>query len=270
MKITLIVPYFGIWPVWFPAFLLSCRYNPHVEWLFFTDCEAPSSCSDNVRFIPGTLHDLNRLATDKLGFEVSLARPYKICDLRPAFGIVFADHLKESNFWGHCDVDVIWGDIRKFITDDILDNHDIISARKHHIAGHFSLFRNSKTINTIYTLFPKFEQILRLPEHTVFDERGMTPAVRKLQEQNMLRVYWPRFLFNFAHQKSDTPSRLGAYTRGWYWNHGRLFDQTEVEEEIMYLHFMTWKDTLKHIDFGYADDPAAFHITASGIYQDSG
>jgi hypothetical protein len=144
----------------------------------------------------------------------------------------------------------------------------VISARKHHIAGHFTLFRNNTEISTIHTLFPKFAEILRLPQHTVFDERGMTPAVRKLQAQHRLRVYWPRFLLNFARPRTETPSRLEGYKHGWYWRRGRLYDRTEGDGEIMYLHFMTWKDSLRHIDFGYGDDPDAFRISASSIERD--
>lgn len=269
VKISLIVPYFGAWPPWFPAFLLTCRHNPGVEWIFITDCPVPEYHGDNVRFIAGTLQDLNALATEKLGFRVSLSHAYKICDMRPAFGRIFSDYLSESTFWGHCDVDIIWGNIRKFITDEILQQHDVISARRHHIAGHFTLFRNTGKNNDIYTMFPMFEKVLRNPEHIVFDERGMTRAIQHLIDRDGLRVYWPRFLLNFANPKTDRPSRLDGYTRGWYWNRGHLYDQTENSAEIMYLHFMTWKNTLQKIDFGYADSPSAFHITSTAICSET-
>ncbi|WP_371417607.1 DUF6625 family protein [Anabaena sp. UHCC 0187] len=42
MKIAIIIVYFGQWPVWFPAFLESCRYNSSVNWLFFTDTRLKS------------------------------------------------------------------------------------------------------------------------------------------------------------------------------------------------------------------------------------
>jgi hypothetical protein len=257
MKITLIVPYFGTWPVWFPAFLLSCRYNPCIEWLLFTDCEVPFSHCDNVHFVPGSLDALSTLASEKLGFKTSISRPYKVCDLRPAFGHIFSDYLINSTFWGHCDIDII--------TDDILERHDVISARKNHIAGHFTLFRNTEQINSIYTSFPKFAKILELRKHTLFDELGMTKAIRYLQDQNMVNVYWPRFLLNFARLRTDNPSRLNGYTQGWYWNRGNLYDQTEGNEEIMYLHFMPWKRSLRKIDFDYEDAPEAFYISSTAI-----
>ena len=50
----------------------------------------------------------------------------------------------EYDFWGYCDIDLIFGNIRKFITDDILDKYDKILSR-----GHFTLFRNKDSINTI-------------------------------------------------------------------------------------------------------------------------
>ena len=37
------------------------------------------------------------------------------------------------DFWGHCDMDLIWGDIRNFITEDVLSKYDkiIIQINKH-------------------------------------------------------------------------------------------------------------------------------------------
>ena len=70
-------------------------------------------------------------------FEISLERPYKLCDFRPAFGEIFADELAGYDFWGHSDLDVVFGRIREqlpvaaFEADKILFN------------GNFSLYRNT-------------------------------------------------------------------------------------------------------------------------------
>ena len=41
--------------------------------------------------------------------------PYKLCDYKPVYGLIFDEDLQDYDFWGHCDVDLIFGDIRKFI-----------------------------------------------------------------------------------------------------------------------------------------------------------
>ena len=134
--IAFVVPYVGSWPLWFPAYLQSCRYNPSIRWIFYTDCEIPTTVPANVQFVDGSLRDFERLVERKTGMSVSLELPYKLCDYKPAFGLLFEDYLDGVDFWGHCDVDVVWGNIRKFLaTDEILSRYDVVSPRRRRIAG---------------------------------------------------------------------------------------------------------------------------------------
>ena len=43
-SIAIVLPYFGKLPNYFPLFLESCRKNPTVNWLFYTDCEVLPEC----------------------------------------------------------------------------------------------------------------------------------------------------------------------------------------------------------------------------------
>ncbi len=265
MKILLLVPYFGEWPIWFPAFLQSCKYNPGVDWLFFTDCKIPSNSYRNVRFVPCSLSDMSSLVSGKLGFEVTLERAFKLCDLRPAYGVIFEQYIADYDFWGHCDIDVIWGDIRHFITHEILKEYDIISARRRIMCGHFGLYRNDEKIKCLFSESADYKDIFRSSRHHEFDERGISEIIRKKADADEVKVFWPKFLMNFAKPRTDTPGYLGLHTNAWYWEKGKLYDQTEGSEEIMYLHFMTWKHTLLSCHFGYLDDPTCFFISYSHI-----
>ncbi|MGD8310611.1 MAG: hypothetical protein PVG98_14335, partial [Chromatiales bacterium] len=40
-NIVIFSTYFGEWPTWLPAFLLSCEKNDSIQWVCFTDCEIP-------------------------------------------------------------------------------------------------------------------------------------------------------------------------------------------------------------------------------------
>lgn len=42
-RIVILIPYFGRWPDWFPLYLESCRANPSVDSIFFTDCAVPDN-----------------------------------------------------------------------------------------------------------------------------------------------------------------------------------------------------------------------------------
>jgi hypothetical protein len=265
-KICFVVVYFGKWPIWFPAFLRSCKENPTINWIFFTDCGSPTHHSPNVVFYHKTLPQMRELLRKKIGCDAVLESAYKICDYKPAFGMLFADYLEKFDFWGHCDVDIIWGNIRKYTTEDILNRYDIFSTRKGRISGHFSLFRNTLSIQQLFRQSSEFREVMRQVKCRAFDEEGMTRLIARLARAGSIRVYWPKFLQNYADQKTDCPSTLPRYINKYFWKKGKLFDCTgEAAAEILYLHFMTWKKTLTGCEFSYEADPKEFYISFSKI-----
>jgi hypothetical protein len=63
--------------------------------------------------------------------------------------------LKEYDFWGFCDVDLIWGNLAHFITHDVLKNYDRIYSR-----GHLELFRNlPKITNAVIDDYSKYHTL---------------------------------------------------------------------------------------------------------------
>lgn len=171
LSICIVIPYFGKWPCWINFFLRSCAFNPSITWRIFTDCGTPDYHVDHVHITPMTLKEFNELASDKLHLKIALQRPYKLCDLKPAYQVIFEDWLKEYDFWGYSDIDVIYGNIRKFITDDILSNFDVISCSERLVSGHFTVIRNAEKTNRLFTNSPKYQRIFTdIERHYAFDE----------------------------------------------------------------------------------------------------
>lgn len=140
-SIVLITCYFGQFPWYFDFFLKSCQTNPTVNYLIFSDCKLPNLIPENVKFVNFTLQSCNNLFTEKLGFEVQFTNPYKLCDFKPAYGFLFSSYIKEYDFWGVTDIDVIFGRIREFITNEILHTNEFISVRNDYPTGSFMLFK---------------------------------------------------------------------------------------------------------------------------------
>lgn len=148
--IGFIVPYFtcgqGLLHPMTQLWLDSCKKNNTVDWLFFTDCDVSSfDVPSNVRIYKTTFADVKKRIQRIFDFEVCLNTPYKLCDYKPTYGEAFAEELRDYDFWGFCDIDLIWGNIRKFITDEILEKYDRVLTR-----GHCSLFRNEPEVNGEY------------------------------------------------------------------------------------------------------------------------
>lgn len=106
----------GEFPWYFPYFLHSCKFNPNINFVILTDNKSiPQNTPSNVRFLNYSLERFKADASKALGFNVAVNRGYKFCDFKPTYGYIFSDLIAGYDFWGHCDIDIIFGDIRAFM-----------------------------------------------------------------------------------------------------------------------------------------------------------
>ncbi len=144
-SIAILTCWYGPYPWYLPYFIHSCKYNPTIDYILITDNKEPILNKPvNVKIIYKTLDAIKAQASKKLGFTVNIDYPYKLCDYKPAYGFLFPEIIEGYDFWGHGDVDVVYGNIRDFMTNELLNNYDIISSRHEYITGTFCLFRNNK------------------------------------------------------------------------------------------------------------------------------
>ena len=167
---TIIVPYFGKLPEFLPFFLDSCGFNPSFNWMIFSDQERFPSCPDNVTFHQLSPSRFDEMASEKLGFTIRTMEPYKVCDFKPAFGMIFGEFLGEASFWGYCDLDMIFGRLSHFIQPEFMENSDILSFYKGFLSGPFSLFRNTRNVNALFKSCKAYKKFFQDPEYTGFDE----------------------------------------------------------------------------------------------------
>jgi hypothetical protein len=267
----------GPLPAWLPVFLASCASNPDVDWLIVTDAEValPEKYSPaNVRWLRSDIGRIAELATSKLGFEIHLKPDHarKLCDLKPAYGLIFEDYTGGYDFWGHCDLDIVWGRVRHFMTDEILRENDIISSRMGKIAGHFTLYRNTDAINGIIRNIPAFREVAgQADRHVAFDEIQFTEFLRsrlkvtgriadRLLGKKTPRVWWNRILHTPGkEQKSVRESANRVYQ----WVRGATF--APDGSEIMYVHFHLLKRTIRHYDLAWGEHPSRITISEHRI-----
>jgi len=252
-SIIKIIPYFGQWPEWINFYIESCKANPDIDWLFYTDCAEPENKAPNVRYINLSFDDYKKLVSEKLKINFNPSSPYKLCDLKPAYGLIHKDEISSYDFYAFGDIDIVYGDIRKFITDEILDKYQVISTHEKRISGHFALFRNTEQLRNAFKLIPGWQQDLEDIEHKGIDESQYSKIFLKHKKHPLfLRKLWS--LFNsyqrrvlFKEQYSTILSPIpwwnGAknHPQEWYWKNGHLTNNSDGDREFMYLHFMNWK-----------------------------
>ena len=187
-RICLVLVYFGRWPVWIDYFLESCRRTPEYHWRIFTDIgDLPSAC-DNVFVHPMTFADLQCRAEFVAKMPVSLEHPYKVCDLKPLYGSIFEHELQGYEFWGYTDLDVIYGRLADFVDAALLRNSDVFTAAPRLIVGHFTLFRNSPRICSLFQRVPDLSQILSEYECVAFDEKAFAAQIEREAQAGQLTL----------------------------------------------------------------------------------
>ncbi len=184
MKTALIIPYFGKFPNYFYLHLISIRHNPDFTWFFFTDDYTEYDYPPNAKVFYMSFDEMRSLVQSKFDFPIALERPYKLCDFKPAYGHIFAEYLKEYDYWGHCDLDVIWGDLNKYLKDKLAEDYDLLYRE-----GALRLYKNDDNINQLYkkegSIF-NYKKVFSHKENYSFDEEL---GIQRIAERNRIKLY---------------------------------------------------------------------------------
>lgn len=180
-KIAVVIPYFGKLPNWFQIFLLTSK-SELITFFLITDDETDYNFPDNFVVFYKKFPEIQELFKKKLNnSNLYLSHPYKLCDYKPCFGLVFSDILKGFSYWGHCDVDVVFGDIDNYLSKIDINMYDRLFS-----LGHFSLYKNNEIVNNAFRLkmdenapkFFDFDFVSRTSLPCYFDEVGMNYILR--------------------------------------------------------------------------------------------
>ncbi|MDB5136128.1 MAG: hypothetical protein JWP37_2731 [Mucilaginibacter sp.] len=273
-SIAFIICYFGCnLPWYFDYFIHSCGYNPTIDFFIITDDTSYSKALPvNVKLIYKTLYDVNLLATEKLGFPVNIKFGYKLCDFKPAYGHIFSYLLKEYDFWGHTDLDVIFGNIREFMTDELLEAHDLISVRPDWLTGCFLLYKNVPKTNLLFTHSKDYKKVFSSDNHYCFDEtnfahdafsegrsyqeidteiESMMHVVKKMEAANYIKPFFDLFIIE------GLPGKLK-------WKNGRMYYRGKYE--ILLYHMIYFKKRYMP-KTSRLNIPGSFSISPANIYH---
>ena len=252
-KVCIIGAYFGKLPNYFEAWLLSCRYNPSIDFIVFVDDEV-ASVSDNVKVIKTTFQELKKIIKKKMEFETGLVSPYKLCDFKVAYGLIFEDYLKSYDYWGHCDFDMIFGDLRSFF-----DKYQLESYDKFLPLGHLTLYRNTKENNRRFMNQIEgqadYKRIFTDENNFVFDEIGINKIYYNSKEKFFDKIIFvdiydklSRYtqVTNVKYYKSiyddyKRTKKINHKHQLFYWKEGKVFcsyiEKGNIEtEEYIYIH----------------------------------
>lgn len=266
-KIAVIVAWFGPLPGYFPAWLRSAEMNPDIDFFLFFDQEVKSECP-NIHVERTTLEQEAARASRELAEEVSICNAYKFCDVRPFFGRIYHEWLREYDFWGFCDIDLVFGNIRSFLTDEVLSQYE-----RFYEWGHFSLFRNNEKINHIYDLpgglYSRSETLCGTAKVVSEEHYGLN----RICEKNNIKWYRKTDFADFYVYCSAlrlTEGRRNYVHQAFYWEDGRVYraaidedGKVVITNEYVYIHWQKRKPKLS----GDGLDSGSFFITSNELIR---
>lgn len=249
-RIVFVIPYFGEFPNYFNIWKKTAINNQDVDFMFFSDNQSlrPES---NIIVQQMSFQEYIALVQTKFDFPIALKEPYKTCDYKFAYGYIFQEYIRDYDFWGYCDVDLILGRIRDFISDEVLEKFD-----KVYELGHMTLYRNEERLNRLFQdsgPMPElnYEEVYTSDRVFAFDEYygGIVKSRRNhirtyLGEQDFWDGKVEKSYFESAVDGSD------EYRTVFQYRDGRLYQMTcrlealkrgdtasAEEHPVIYAHF---------------------------------
>lgn len=275
-SIAVVIPFFGKWPEWIDLFFYSCKKNPSIDFIFYTDCTFEKSIDRNLAFIPISFENYAKLVSEILDIKFSPTNAYKLCDLKPYYGFIHKDQLKKYDFYGFGDLDLLFGNIRSFYTEEVLSNYDVISTHDDRISGHLNLFRNNEANRRKAFSIPDWKQKLEAERMVTITENHLTRLYFPIFKSNVLiKKLLRRFIgrekvilinnyVNDIYKKTKSYKKrklyfIEQYTTPltyiywidgslhdaqpdtWYYRDGVVTNDRDVGRNFIYIHFMNFK-----------------------------
>ena len=248
-RIIYIVPYFGHLPDFTELWLRSCGKNDTVNWLLVTDDKRKLEYPKIVICIYMTFEKLKERIQSLYKFDINLSTPYKLCDYKVAYGEIVEKEIRGGyDFWGYCDMDLLFGNIRNFLTDELLSEYDVSG-----FLGHSMQFRNTDEMRKIYRTPLQgenvYQKVFSTDVNCYFDEDALQ-KILKFREVKQYKeiifadvspLYW-----NFRIGRQDAIGVEKNRHRIFLWRNGNLFSYAlqngkVAVDEYMYIHFLRRK-----------------------------
>lgn len=204
---VLICPYFGDQPEWIGRYWANAERLERQGYDFLLD-------TNEAEFRERVRERLGIVCPPMCGTGL-------IWDFRPALGYLYAEEIKDFDFWGHTDFDVVYGRVEHFWPDALLGQYDAVSDHTHYFAGPWSLYRNVPAVSEAFLTNDEWSRVMRSEEAMGWSEFGFADTMKA----SGLRCLFAQ------HHGFENPGSLRM-------EEGRLMDG---EREMSFFHFRRTK-----------------------------
>jgi hypothetical protein len=270
MRVSVVVPHFGPLPAWLPLFVNSAGRNESVQFLIVTDQIVSLALPPNVCHVSLSLAELERRIKNAVSPDFRLTYAYKLCDVRPFYGIVFEELFRDSDFWGYCDLDLVLGSLAPILNSGRLEQADFFSADAGPVVGTFCLYRNTERMNSFAKTIPDYISRLNSTDYESLDEKELTKALARASDIRDVRSN----TLAESQLSISADGRMVGRTHGvvgdpkeFYWADGHTFVASpgRQPQEVMYLHFIGLKRSYHWTAYDPGRKYAEFGFSAAGF-----
>lgn len=278
-KIVIIIVWFGKFPEWFRFWEVSAKFNRDIDWIIYHDDETleKEDCNIKIKFMQE--HQFWQKACDTVNFLIPYRSLRRVCDLRPFFGIIFSNDIQMYDYFGWGDMDVVYGDMKPFLTPSVMNNQ-VITFNKWHLNGSLTLMKKCNETRSLLDIsMPDWRSKLldifeKAPHGKGLDE------IKTYDLNKKIKVYAEES-FNCPYSPFDRwRNGRSIFPNEWYWKNGILTNNIDGDISHLYLHFLYWKgghwarqcghgeweqcDTIIHVKTG--EENKGFKINDKGFF----
>lgn len=224
-RVKLVTPWNGPLPVWLPQYQARWDASKLFVWERF------SIDLLRMNFLASLVS--NNSPTNKETFYNAA------CDYRPLYRRMFAQQYEGYEWWGWCDVDVVFGDLDRLL-GPLLDDHDVVTTAAGYLHGPLTLLRNTDEIADLWRSTKDYKAVLANPVYCNWDETGFgddqphhdNPSFSRMVANSGLRVHYDDR--SWTETKEMLPG--GAPSRGCELHGDKLVEFPTGRELVLY-HF---------------------------------
>jgi len=259
-RLAIIIPFVGQGPEHIPSYLnLFCiaaaGSASKVDFLLIhngvLDSQESSCTADNVKFLSmGSIgaftkqltRVLDQVPTEELaiGSLDRVARilsnylfkyPYVLVEFKPALGHVFSEFLEGYSHWGYSDLDIVFGDLPRWITEDEWKDFDVVTygygdQHRVYLRGQFTFHKNNQKTKQLWRqckflsrMDQRFADVMEGKKNIRFESAEGCYS-KAILEQNDIAVKYAAkgtvdvatFIFSFILTNPQQPNHYAALT----------------------------------------------------------
>jgi hypothetical protein len=199
-----------------------------------------------------------------------------ICDLKPAYGMIFEEFTEGYEYWALGDEDLLYGDLDRMLAPHLNGAVDLVIPAttkirtRNSVQGPLTVIRNAPHTNQLAISDPVYKEVLASHEHWAYDESSwrygrerssFTKVVKEAEARGELSIRW------------GLPSLTHLPPRGrWYVYDGRALHE-DNGTEVLYYHWgrmrhlgLQWPSP-EEAQKGFALDRYGFYDARLGRHQ---